>query len=266
MSLRFAMVTDTHVGMVPASSERLRQVYAAIARLAPGFVLHCGDITDTGLAGEYARYWQTVPAALRGRIRHVPGNHEVRWDPTAMGLYRENFGAVPYSFDAGGVHFTGFDPTQPLLEPGHCGAAGLDWLDRDLAAAAGPTLLFQHFPVGGEHDYVDDQAALLELVARHDVRVLVAGHVHRETVTRLGGLVQVTLQAVLNEPVFYWAELGGGPALEVSRVTVAADGSADGLAAGAEGASGSRRGRAGPPPLGGGRGRAGPLALGGGGR
>jgi outer membrane protein assembly factor BamB/predicted phosphodiesterase len=224
MSLRFAMVTDTHVGMTAASVERLRPVYAAIARRAPDFVLHCGDITDTGLPGEYERYWQTVPAALRGRIRHVPGNHEVRWDPTAKGLYREQFGAVPYSFDAGGVHVTGFDPTQPLLEPGHCGAAALEWLDRDLAAAGGPSLLFQHFPVGSEHDYVDDQAALLELIARHDVRVLVAGHVHRETVTRLDGPVQVTLQAVLKEPVFYWAELGDGPALTVSHVTVAADG------------------------------------------
>ena len=224
MSLRFAMVTDTHVGMTGASVERLRPVYAAIARRAPDFVLHCGDITDTGLPGEYERYWQTVPAALRGRIRHVPGNHEVRWDPTAKGLYREQFGAAPYSFDAGGVHVTGLDLTQPLLEPGHCGAAALEWLDRDLAAAGGPALLFQHFPVGGEHDYVDDQAALLELIARHDVRVLVAGHVHRETVTRLDGPVQVTLQAVLKEPVFYWAELSDGPALTVSRVTVAADG------------------------------------------
>ena len=224
MSLRFAMVTDTHVGMTAASVERLRPVYAAIARRAPDFVLHCGDITDTGLPGEYERYWQTVPAALRGRIRHVPGNHEVRWDPTAKELYREQFGAVPYSFDAGGVHVTGFDPTQPLLEPGHCGAATLEWLDRDLAAAGGPALLFQHFPVGGEHDYIDDQAALLELIARHDVRLLVAGHVHRETVTLLDGLVQLTLQAVLKEPVFYWAELGDGPALLVSRVTMAADG------------------------------------------
>jgi outer membrane protein assembly factor BamB/predicted phosphodiesterase len=228
MSLRFAMVTDTHVGISLASAERLRRVYAAVARLAPDFVLHCGDITDTGLPGEYERYWQTVPAALRGRIRHVPGNHEVRWDPTAKGLYRENFGAVPYSFDAGGVHVAGLDPTQLLLEPGHCGAAALEWLDRDLAAAAGPTLLFQHFPVGGEHDYVDDQAALLELIARHDVRVLVAGHVHRDTVTRLDRLVQVTLQAVLKEPVFYRAELGGGLVLTVSRVTVAPDGTTAG--------------------------------------
>ena len=52
MSLRFAMVTDTHVGMAAASAERLRLVYTAIARLAPDFVLHCGDITDTGLPGE----------------------------------------------------------------------------------------------------------------------------------------------------------------------------------------------------------------------
>ena len=228
MSLRFAMVTDTHVGTSLASAERLGRVYAAVARLGPDFVLHCGDITDTGLPGEYERYWQTVPAALSGRIRHVPGNHEVRWDPTAKGLYREQFGAVPYSFDAGGMHVTGFDPTQPLLEPGHCGAAALEWLDRDLAAAGGPTLLFQHFPVAGEHDYIDDQAALLELIARHDVRVLVAGHVHRETVTRLAGPVQVTLQAVLKEPVFYWAELGDGPALTVSHVTVAADGTQTG--------------------------------------
>jgi outer membrane protein assembly factor BamB/predicted phosphodiesterase len=227
VTLRFAMVTDTHVGLPPSGpAEWLSLVYAAIARLAPDFVLHCGDITDTGLPGEYDRYRAVVPAALRGRIRHVPGNHDVRWDPTAKALYQEHFGIAPYSFDAGGVHFTAFDPTQPLLEPGHCGTAALDWLARDLGGLAlgTPALLFQHFPVGGEHDLVDDQAALLELMSRHDVRVLVAGHVHRETVARLDGLTQVTLQAVKDEAVFYWADLVEGPALAVSRMTVAGDG------------------------------------------
>jgi outer membrane protein assembly factor BamB len=228
MSLRFAMVSDTHVGLPPSGlAERLGLVYEAIAGLAPDFVLHCGDITDTGLPGEYDRYQQAVPAALRGRIRHIPGNHEVRWDPTAKDLYRARFGPERYSFDAGGVHFTAFDTTQPLLEPGHCGTAGLDWLARDLShlPLGTPTLMFQHFPVGGEHDYVDDQTALLELMARHDVRGLFAGHVHRETVTPLDGLIQVTLRAVRNEAVFYWADLTGGPGLAVSRITVAGDGS-----------------------------------------
>ena len=87
-----------------------------------------------------------------------------------------------------------------------------------------PALLFQHFPVGEDHDFVDDQTALLELMARHDVRGLFAGHVHRETVTRLDGLIQVTLRAVRDEAVFYWADLIAGPALAVSRVAVAGDG------------------------------------------
>ena len=227
MSLRFALVTDTHVGLPPSGpAERLSLVYGAIARLAPDFVLHCGDITDTGLPGEYDRYRAAVPAALRGRIRHVPGNHDVRWDPTAKGLYRAHFGAAPYSFDAGGVHVTAFDPTQPLLEPGHCGTAALDWLARDLAGlpAGTPALLFQHFPVGAGHDFVDDQGALLELMARYDVRGLIAGHVHRETVAPLDGLTQVTLRAVRDEAVFYWADLVDGPALAISRMTVTGDG------------------------------------------
>src|ERR1700759_1161320 len=95
MGLRFAMVTDTHVGLTAASAQRLGLVYAAIARLGPAFVLHCGDVTDTGLPGEYERYEQAVPAALRGRIRHVAGNHDVRWDPSAKELYRVRLRAAP---------------------------------------------------------------------------------------------------------------------------------------------------------------------------
>ena len=247
MSLRFAMVADTHVGLPPSGlAERLSLVYAAIAGLAPDFVLHCGDITDTGLPGEYDRYRAAVPAALRGRIRHVPGNHDVRWDPTAKELYRAHFGTAPYSFDAGGVHFTAFDPTQPLLEPGHCGTAALDWLARDLGGLAlgTPALLFQHFPVGGEHDFVDDQTALLELMAGHDVRGLIAGHVHRETVARLDGLTQVTLRAVKDEAVFYWADLTDGPALAVSRVTVTGAGARAGVPVATVPLSGRRQARA----------------------
>jgi outer membrane protein assembly factor BamB len=229
--LRFAMVTDTHASPARAvAAEHLRRVYAVIARCAPDFVLHCGDITDTGLPGEYDLYQRAVPAALHGRIRHVPGNHDVRWDCTAKGLYHARFGPAPYAFDAAGVHFIGFDPTQALLESGHCGRDGLRWLGRDLARlpAATPVLVFQHFPVGADHHDVDDQAALLDLLAGRGVRGILAGHVHREEVTRSHGLTQVTLQAVVNGPVYYWAEQAsdgdGRPVLEICRVTVAADG------------------------------------------
>ena len=201
MSLRFAMVSDTHVGLPPSGlAERLRLVYEAIARLAPDFVLHCGDITDTGLPGEYDRYQQAVPAALRGRIRHIPGNHEVRWDPTAKGLYRSHFGAERYSFDAGGVHVTAFDATQPLLEPGHCGMAGLDWLARDLGRPGQPDAGLPALPGRRRARLRGRPGRAARADGRHDVRGLFAGHIHRETVTPLDGLIQVTLRAVREEP------------------------------------------------------------------
>ena len=231
-ALRFALVSDTHVSVSrPELAERLAQVYGAIAQLAPDLVLHCGDITDTGLQAEYALYRQVVPAALAGRLRHVPGNHDVRWDATAKGRYHTYFGAAPSEFCAGGVHFAGLDPTQALQEPGHYGRGGLRWLERVLRGLAEdtPVLLFQHFPVGADHYEVDDQAALLDLMAQYDVRGIFAGHIHREEVTRFNELTQVTLAPVLASPVFYWAEKTpdpehGTPVLVVSRVTLAADG------------------------------------------
>ena len=225
------MVSDTHVSAARAgSAERLAQVYDAIARLQPDLVLHCGDITDTGLPREYGLYRRTLPAALDGRIRHVPGNHDVRWDATAKGRYQTRFGPAPSSFTAGGVHFVGLDPTQALQEPGHYSAGGLRWLERVLRGLAEgtPVLLFQHFPVGAGHYEIDDQAALLDLVTGYDVRGIFAGHIHREEVTRFNELTQVTLAPVLDSPVFYWAEKApgpdGAPVLAVSRVMVAADG------------------------------------------
>jgi 3',5'-cyclic AMP phosphodiesterase CpdA len=109
--LRFALVTATHASRTRAAAmAHLSAVYDAIARHAPEFVLHCGDVTDTGLPDEYDLYRRALPAALDGRVWHVPGNHDVRWDATAKGLYRAHFGPAPYSFDTAGVHFVGFDP------------------------------------------------------------------------------------------------------------------------------------------------------------
>ena len=93
--LLFAVLTDTHISPArTAAVEQLSRTYAALAGMAPDFVLHCGDITDTGLPREYDLYQQAVPAGLRGRIRHVPGNHDVRWDATAKQLYQARFGAA----------------------------------------------------------------------------------------------------------------------------------------------------------------------------
>jgi len=229
-TVRFAAISDTHISVSDAQSTTwLTQVYASIAAREPDAVLHCGDITDTGLAGEFERYGDTVPGSLKGRIHYTPGNHETRWDPTAKERYHDHFGPAPYSFELGGLHVIGFDPSEILQEPGHFGRSGLDWLRKDLTGLrpGTPALLFQHFPVGNNFYFIDDQPAVLSALAGLPaIKGIIAGHIHREDVTRFNGITQVALNAVKNGAFYYWFEqAAGSDEISVSRVQVAADGS-----------------------------------------
>lgn len=230
--LAFALITDTHLSVAdPANAGRMALVWASLAKAGPDFVLHCGDITDTGFAEEFDLFDSLVPPALADRIRYTPGNHEVRWDASAEEIYHHHSGPAPYSFNAGGVHFVGFDPSQLLQEPAHIGAQDLDWLDHDLTHAADgrPTVLFQHHPMGDLYAYVDDQDRFLDLAARHNVRGLFTGHLHKQVVQHMNGFTQLVLDAVKARAVYYWAEhstpKSGPPVLTVTRVDVAANGS-----------------------------------------
>jgi outer membrane protein assembly factor BamB len=230
--LAFGAVSDTHVNVSDPSGQRsLALVYAALARHDPAFVLHCGDITDTGLEEEYDRYAQLIPSGLAGKLRHVPGNHETRWDASAGEAYRRRFARPPYSFDAGGVHFIGLSSALLLQEHGHYRADDLAWLadDLDRAGLQTPSVVFQHHPIGEDFDDVDRQDRLLQVLAGRGVRGIFVGHTHHDLVRYLNGLTVVGLAAVKNGPVCYWARTSaaadGTVLLRVARVDVADDGS-----------------------------------------
>ncbi len=223
--VRFAVVTDTHSNVdEPARHALLTRIFAAIDASDPDFVLNCGDITEYGSADEIDAYLATVPDSLRPRVRHVPGNHEVRWDVNGAELYREKFGPAPFSFDVGGLHVVGLDPTQLLQEPGLFGPEDLAWLDRDLRRAGQrPSVLFLHFPLGAHYYYVNDQDAFFETIAPYPVRAIFAGHIHTEQVQRFNGLTQVAADATKDGPWYYAVERLSN-ALQVELVTINADG------------------------------------------
>ncbi|WP_084469583.1 PQQ-binding-like beta-propeller repeat protein [Jiangella gansuensis] len=226
-ALRFAVITDTHASAEePARLQLLPRVFASIAQGDPHVVVNCGDITDYGGAPEFDAYLSTIPDTLWERMRHVPGNHEMRWDVNAGQLYRDTFGPAPYTVDVGGVRIIGLDPTQLLQEPGHFGPDRLGWLTGELDQDA-PVLLFQHFPYGADYYYVNDQDAFFETVAGSPVRGLFAGHIHSEGVHRFNGFTQVTGAATRNAAVYQWVEKhddAGHPVLRVWAVSVAVDG------------------------------------------
>ena len=231
-SLHLCVVTDTHVDVdEPDRLVGLRSIFASIDRAEPDVVLHCGDISDYGASDEYAAYLSAIPRSLRPRVRHVPGNHEVRWDEQALHTYNRLFGSAPYSFDVDGVHLIGLNPTQLLQEPGYFGDEHLGWLRADLAATGRhtPVVMFVHYPMGGDSYYVNDQDDFLDTISGYDVRALIAGHTHRQAVAGLNGFVQLTGAAGYQGPSYYDIQRvngddGGPDRLEVDSVTVAGGG------------------------------------------
>ncbi|WP_203582234.1 outer membrane protein assembly factor BamB family protein [Microbacterium hibisci] len=202
-SLRFIVLTDTHANEEESARlENLRRVFAAVEAEQPQFVLHCGDITDYGDDAGIAAYRDTIPGGLWDRLRHVPGNHEIRWDTSARERFQRWFGPTSYSFDAGGVHFLALDPTQALQEPGLFGD-DLAALRDDLAGAAGiPSIMFLHYPLAGRNYYVNDADELLRTIEPFPVRGIFVGHIHRHEVDRFNGLTQVSSTATRGGPFY----------------------------------------------------------------
>lgn len=232
-SFGFALLGDTQIdAAVPDRTDWVRWVYEQIAVADPPVVAHVGDIVEHGSEEEYEAYLGTIPASLWARVRHVPGNHDWRWDYTARERYEELFGPTRYSFDAGGMHFVGLDPSHLLHEPGGIGEHGIAWLKRDLDQVQSdvPIILMCHFPLGGANYYVSDQERLLEAVATYNVRAILAGHVHTERLDRLNGTTQFTVDDARGRPIYYWVERADGAdgsTLQITAIQLGAAGGAE---------------------------------------
>ncbi|SCL65061.1 PQQ-binding-like beta-propeller repeat protein [Micromonospora peucetia] len=232
-SAGFALLGDTQIDVdLPERTEGVRWAYEQIAARNPSIVCHVGDIVEHGSVAEYDTYFGTIPVALRPKIRHVPGNHDWRWDSTAGERYGKLFGPSRYSFDFDGLHFVALDPSHLLQEPGGFGESGIRWLTRDLdrVAPGVPIILLCHFPFGGDNYYVSDQERLLELLDRYNVRAVFAGHVHAEQVQRFNGVTQLAVDDTRGSAIYYWVQRTAGPDGQVLKVTAVqrgADGSAE---------------------------------------
>jgi hypothetical protein len=211
----FAVVADTHVNEHEERSAspfetnarangRARYALAEIAALdpAPEFVVHLGDIVHPmpGLPvfGEAARRFKEIAAPLRVPLHLVPGNHDVGdkavdWMPADIvcsdyvSRYRETFGKDYYAFDCGplrGIVINSLLMNSDLPEEAEQRA----WLESELGSSAGRRIfVFIHYPPyvlapdeRSTYDNIDQpgRAWLLDLLRRHGVEAMFAGHVH----------------------------------------------------------------------------------------
>lgn len=183
----FVIVSDTHLGRRGSKTPE-RQWKQAIEEINAGpgdFILHLGDVVDSGGANEpqYPLYAE-LRKSLKKPIHEVPGNH----DPTE---YFQKYVAAPIdrSLDHAGVRFILFNNAHTDSHLGFITPEQIAWLDKECATAKEKDLKIVvacHVPIhsnaapdrGWYVKPADGQTAFYELLDRYADRFLAVLHGH----------------------------------------------------------------------------------------
>ncbi|QOJ14333.1 MAG: metallophosphoesterase [Planctomycetia bacterium] len=237
-AFRFVHLTDMHVTPKRMGDKGYAACIESVRSLAPrpAFALMGGDLAFDGLYtpkrdfDEQIRLYREISQGLG--VPHYPcmGNHDVLgWssrrkvevsDPDLgkrMILDRLEWESPYYSFDYGGWHFAVLDcihaletENGPSYEP-RIGAAQLEWLAHDLAAAGDrPKICVTHIAAFCNVGQINadpkalamgpmvlrDTKELRLVLERHGVTALLQGHSHRIEEYRFRGVWYLTSAAV----------------------------------------------------------------------
>lgn len=199
-----AQISDLHLGERPrdgADPETcLRAVVKALKAMPdrPDAVLVSGDLAEHAKPKEY-RLAQKVIGKLGVPIYGLPGNHDDRATMReVLGLGDPDAGDAPldYTIDFGPLRLIVVDSTIPGEDRGGFDPGQLERLDAELAATPTPAIVAMHHPPltttmpdwDGVNLPVAEREALAAVIARHPAaKAIVAGHLHRVTVSTLAG-------------------------------------------------------------------------------
>ena len=196
-----AQITDSHVGAdgeEPAAA--LASAVEAILKLDPPpvAVLFTGDLAAHGTAEEYELARELL-TPLSMPVHPLLGNHDSReglWAAFADHPGVASAGEfIQYTVHCGAVTVVVGDTHDPDTYGGRLGPERLAWIEGELAAADGPTILALHHPpiLTGIHEFdveiplaAEDRAGLANMAAQPDL--IVSGHIHLPVTGSLGAV------------------------------------------------------------------------------
>ncbi|TSE01700.1 metallophosphoesterase [Skermania sp. ID1734] len=193
-TLRFAQISDSHIGFHGAANTNVTDTFTEAIRqvnslgYTPDFVIHSGDLTHLSTPDQFDQVKQMLSDLDTPHVFVVPGEHDSIDD--AGQKYRAAFGAGTrgdgwYSFDIAGVHVVALVNTLNLNRLGHLGRDQLDFLRTDVTGLSNdtPIIVFSHIPLFAMYPTwgwgTDDAAEALSYLRRFASVTCLNGHVHQ---------------------------------------------------------------------------------------
>jgi len=204
---RLTQISDTHLARrLQKLTDNFHRVSEHIDATRPDLIVNTGDLAfDAPTSPDDLKFAKELHDALPVSCRHLPGNHDIGDNPTAVGTapkrpateqerqkYLSIIGEDRWRFDEAGWCFIGLNSL--IMNTGiESEAAQFDWLAAELARVDGrPVALFLHKPLfqNAPDDAETAETAiryvpqprrgeLIEMFAAVDLRLVASGHVHQ---------------------------------------------------------------------------------------
>jgi len=204
---RLTQISDTHLARrLQKLTDNFHRVGEYIDATRPDLVVNSGDISFDGPTSRAdLEFAKELHDALPVPCRHLPGNHDIGDNPTAVGPVpkqpateecRKNYLSVVgndrWRFDESGWCFIGLNSL--IMNTGiDSEAEQFDWLTSELSRANGKSVaLFLHKPLylnTPEDPEIESSAIryvpqprrknLIDMFAEVDLRLVASGHVHQ---------------------------------------------------------------------------------------
>lgn len=175
---RFALVTDTHIGVQTAQEDLERTVSDINQQPQVEFVIFSGDVTEFG-SDEELQLAKSIISRLNKPWYIIPGNHDTKWSESGCNSFRTVFGNETFSFEHKGYRFIGTNCGPNMrMGPGQVPRENIVWLDEQLSKQKNkqqPLIYINHYP---QDEGLNNWYDVLDRLRGHNVKAMICGHGH----------------------------------------------------------------------------------------
>lgn len=187
-TLRFAHVTDTHIGSNLADEDLLRTVADINAQPDISFVILSGDVTEFGSDEELLKARQIMDQ-LNKPWYVVPGNHDSKWSESGNNSFVRIFGAEEFVFEKAGFLFIGTASGPNMrMAPGLVPREQVVFLDSILSNMTDPdqpVISVNHYPLD---ESLSNWYVITDKLKTRNIKATLLGHGHSNKLFSFEGI------------------------------------------------------------------------------
>lgn len=176
--LRFAHVTDIHIGASTSVEDLTQTVNDINQQNDIEFIILSGDITEFG-SDEELMQAKSILSALHKPWYIVPGNHDSKWSESGNNSFVRIFGSEEFAFEAGGFLFIGTASGPNMrMAPGlvpHEQIVFLDSVLHNMPPPDQPIIFVNHYPLDNS---LSNWYKIIDRLKTRNIQADLLGHGH----------------------------------------------------------------------------------------